>query len=130
MRLLSLIILISLASLFIVTCSQPSDHYLSNKLPDVVTYNDHIQLILENNCVRCHGGSTTRSIDMSSYGNILDLSGNDISSNIFVPGNPQSKILKLRLNPETGGMYDYLNSAIEYDYIYQWIVVDSLREDS
>ena len=126
MRILSLISITSIA-LALLNCSQPQEAH-TPMIPEAVTYHDHIKTILDRCCVRCHGGQVTHGINLSSYGQIMESVGNDPSEDLIVVGNPQSKILRLRLNPETGNMYLYLNDPLEYDLIYQWIVSDGLQE--
>lgn len=110
------------------SCSEPHSD-LASSLPGVVTYTDHIEPILNNSCVRCHGGAVTHGIDLSSYVSILESVGTDPSSDLIVIGNARSKILKNKLNPMSGGMYLYLNDPFEYDLIYKWIVEDALAQE-
>ncbi|MBC8193428.1 MAG: hypothetical protein H8E18_13670 [FCB group bacterium] len=120
--------IVALGTLMVVSCSQPNDD-LTSELPHQVSYNSHIQVILEKSCVRCHGGTVTHGIDFSSYSKILESVGNDPSEDIIVIGNAQSKILRSKLNPEYGPMYKYLSDPLEYDMIYKWIVEDNLAEN-
>ncbi len=112
---------------FLSACSEPNLD-LVPILPEEVTYSGHIQKILNKSCVRCHGGAVKHGIDLSSYTLILESVGSDISEDLIVIGNPQSKILKQKLNPVSGGMYVYLSDSFEYDLIYKWIVNDGLRQ--
>ncbi len=108
-------------------CSEPNAANRA-ELPETVTYNDHIEAVFNRSCVRCHGGAVTHGVDLSSYSVILQSVGTSQSEDLIVIGNPQSKLLKIKLSPETGEMYQYLNDPAEYDLIYKWIVEDSLKQ--
>ena len=110
-----------------LSCSEPNPD-LREDLPETVNYEQHIKSILDHSCVRCHGGVVTHGINFSSYANILESVGTDPSEDIIVIGNPQSKLLRSRINPEDGAMYEYLSDHSDYEKIYLWIVVDSLRQ--
>ena len=127
MRILSSIAIILGLVLLISTCSEPNTN-LTPTLPDVVTYTNHIEEIFNRSCVRCHGGTVTYGINLSSYPLILESVGTDPSADLIVIGSSQSKLLRNKLDPVFGGMYLYLNDPFEYDLIYKWIVDDGLKQ--
>jgi hypothetical protein len=121
---------ISLLILIMVFGCSEIDKSFQEPLPDIVTYDSHIKAILDQSCVRCHGGDETQGINLSSYSNINTDIGNDVSSFWIVPGNPNSRILIDKLNPgQNDNMYGYLINNRDYKMIYQWIVIDSVAEN-
>lgn len=108
-------------------CSE-IDKSFQEPLPDVVTYDSHIKTILDQNCVRCHGGSETIfDLNLSSYDEIEQRTGNDVSSDIIVSGNSSSKLL--RKTRSDGSMYMYLNDFRDYEVLEQWIVIDGVAKN-
>jgi hypothetical protein len=117
-------IVFSLIMLF--GCSE-IDKSFQGTLPDIVTYETHIKVILDQSCVRCHGGSEMlMNLNLSSYNEIELLMGTDVSSDIIVPGNSFSKLLR-KTNIE-GSMYMYLNNHRDYELIEQWVVFNGGKE--
>jgi len=107
-------------------CSE-IDKSFQEPLPDVVSYNTHIKNILDQSCVRCHGGAETqRDLDLSSY-DIIDQRIGTKDSDIITPGNSFS--LLLRKVGNGGTMHMYLNNIKDYELLYQWIVLDSVAQN-
>lgn len=107
-------------------CTEMDKSY-QEPLPKLVTYETNIKAILDQSCVRCHGGSEIlMNLNLSSYNEIEQRIGTDVSSDIIVPGNPFSTLLR-KTNPE-GSMYIYLNNHREYELLDQWIVQDGARK--
>ena len=107
-------------------CTEMDKSY-QEPLPDIVTYDSQIKAILDQSCVRCHGGpETRRNLDLSNYNEIKQLIDNDVSG-IIIPGNSFSTLLR-KTTPE-GSMYIYLNDHRDYELLEQWIVIDSTAEN-
>lgn len=102
----------------LAACSELQDNVVA-PLPAKVTYVEHIQLLLERSCVRCHNDSITNgNVNLTTY--------QAVTSRLQA-GNPNSSFLTRTISPE-GVMYRFLNDPRDYDLFYQWIVVDSLAE--
>ncbi|MFQ6677275.1 MAG: hypothetical protein ACE5D0_03050 [Fidelibacterota bacterium] len=112
----------------IIGCSE-LDKSFKEPLPDRVTYKSHIKAILDRSCVRCHGGSEqiVPDVNFSSYSEIKLLIGTDVSSDLIVPGNQSSGLL--RKTKPGGSMNLNLNDNRDYDLLYQWIVLDSVAQN-
>jgi len=115
--------------LIIISGCSELDKSIQEPLPETVTYNSHIKAILDRSCVRCHGGSEqiVPDVNFSSYSEIELLIGTDVSSNLIVPGNQSSGLL--RKTKPGGSMNLNLNDNRDYELIYQWIVRDGALEN-
>ncbi|MFQ6674088.1 MAG: c-type cytochrome domain-containing protein [Fidelibacterota bacterium] len=87
-----------------------------------LTYVRDIQPILDDRCVRCHGGDVAqRGLNLSTYESAVD------SNLIIIPGDPTSRIIsKTSLR---GSMRKYLDSPGEAEMIHNWVVVDSAAKE-
>lgn len=98
---------------FISSCEYEKTEPLdTNDLPEVVSFSDHIQPIFNENCVKCHGGST--SPDLSEGNAYFDLtSGSYIDNN-----NPENSYLYQKISG--GSMAPYADDY-ERALILKWI---------
>lgn len=113
------------AAVFINSCSEREDIsaiYLERP-PTVLTYTTDIKPFVDANCAAtCHSaGSHFGSYDMSTYAGILG-NGSDATPNA-IAGDPNS----LLITKLAGGHQSV--SQVNRDMIYQWVVVDSLKEN-
>ncbi|GAA4291494.1 hypothetical protein [Aestuariibaculum suncheonense] len=62
-----LFLTLTLAVFLLSSCANDSQDDLieTTPLPNVVTYNDDIKTIIDNNCISCHGSSPSQNAPMS-----------------------------------------------------------------
>jgi hypothetical protein len=99
---------------FITSCEYEKTEPLDlGDLPEVVSFSEHIQPVFNDNCIKCHGGST--SPDLSEENAYFDLtSGNYIDTDV-----PENSYIYQKISG-SGSMAPY---AEDYDraLILKWI---------
>ncbi|MBL7959091.1 hypothetical protein JNL27_02520 [bacterium] len=113
-----------LFTLFINSCSerQGITTVYKERPPAVLTYDTDIKPILDGSCIGCHSsGLMLGSYNLSSYAGVLG-NGTDATPNA-IPGDANS----LLITKLAGGHQSV--SQPNQDMIFQWVVVDSLKEN-
>lgn len=82
-------------------------------LPEVVSLSEHIQPVFDDNCIKCHGGSTPP--DLRAENAYFDL----ISGNYIDTENPENSFLYVKISG-SGSMAQYANDY-ERALILKWI---------
>jgi hypothetical protein len=82
-------------------------------LPEEVSFSEHIQLVFDANCIKCHGGSTAP--DLRAENAYFDL----INGNYIDTENPENSFLYQKISG-SGSMAPYANDY-ERALILKWI---------
>jgi archaellum component FlaC len=76
---------------FLLIALAPAIASADNKLPDKVTFDEHIKPLMRNSCLNCHNPEKKKSgLDMTTYQGLMQGSDN---GKVIIPGDPEKSVL-------------------------------------
>lgn len=130
----SLLLTIGISALWSSSCSNDSDAdaqsdeqaiYEDGSLPDVISYNDHIRPILNQNCTECHGGVKAAGGVSFLFRELAIVKGEESKRWAIVPGKPEESELIRRItdgdDPMPPAKHGHMLPERETALLKKWI---------